>query len=225
MGNINEKEQWEDSVPLLSRDEKVEGGLTGAANAQAIPLANRTRFLKIISDSALKIAEQARTAINALLADPENAVTSITIPAKDFDLASGAATYGVVAQRIAGWQLAHGTSASLSKVIDLPSHWQKMRITPVWANLVANDGNVSLSGEVHSWAAGESFNQPPTGYATVAEANATPYIGVETELALDLPVDPARHTTIRITRNGGSASDTLATSIVILAVRLSKVDP
>lgn len=158
MGNINEKEQWEDSVPLLSRDEKVEGGLTGAANAQAIPLANRTRFLKIISDSALKIAEQARTAINALLADPENAVTSITIPAKDFDLASGAATYGVVAQRIAGWQLAHGASVSLSKVIDLPSHWQKMRITPVWANLVANDGNVSLSGEVHSWAAGESFN-------------------------------------------------------------------
>ncbi|MEG8823850.1 hypothetical protein U4T63_18255 [Klebsiella pneumoniae] len=224
MGNINEKEQWEDNIPLITRSQKVEGGMTGAANSQSIPLANRTRYLKLVAGSALKIAEQVRTAINSLHADPVNAVTSIIIPAKDFDLASGNATYGMVAQRIAGWQLSHGAKSSITKVINLPSHWEGMRISLIWSNLIANDGNVSFSGEVHGWAEGESFNKPPAGYSTVAVANATPYMGIETELALNLPVDPARNTTIRITRNGDSVNDTLATAMVLLAVRLSKVD-
>ncbi|HHC2290584.1 TPA: hypothetical protein ACN7XQ_005457, partial [Klebsiella pneumoniae] len=62
MGNINEKEQWEDNIPLITRSQKVEGGMTGAANSQSIPLANRTRYLKLVAGSALKIAEQVRTA-------------------------------------------------------------------------------------------------------------------------------------------------------------------
>ncbi|MGI4642870.1 SGNH/GDSL hydrolase family protein, partial [Klebsiella pneumoniae] len=44
--NINEKLQWEDNVKLLTRQEKVEGGSAGAANVQAVQLANRTRWLK-----------------------------------------------------------------------------------------------------------------------------------------------------------------------------------
>ncbi|HBY2493167.1 CotH kinase family protein [Klebsiella pneumoniae] len=44
--NITEKVQWEDSVTLLTRQQKVEGGQDGAANIQAKELANRTAWLK-----------------------------------------------------------------------------------------------------------------------------------------------------------------------------------
>ncbi len=44
--NITEKVQWEYSVTLLTRQQKVEGGQDGAANIQAKELANRTAWLK-----------------------------------------------------------------------------------------------------------------------------------------------------------------------------------
>ncbi|WKL60322.1 hypothetical protein QZN18_20240 [Klebsiella variicola] len=164
-----------------------------------------------------------QTSVDAITADPVNAITSILIPASDFSLAIGSASFGMIASRLAGWQFTHGADASVSKMIDLPSHWAKMRISFIWSNLVANTGNVSFSGLIHKWSAGESFNQTPAGGGIVAAANATPYIGIETQIALDLTVDPTRHTTIRVGRNGSSASDTLATAMVILAIRLTKV--
>lgn len=164
-----------------------------------------------------------QTSVDSITADPANAVTSITIPAVDFSLAIGSASFGMITSRLAGWQFTHGADASVTKMIDLPSHWTKMRISLIWANLVANTGDVSFSGLIHNWSAGESFNQTPSGGGTVAAANATPYIGVETQIALDLTVDPTRHTTIRVGRNGSSASDTLPTAMVLLAVRLIKV--
>ncbi|TKI02388.1 hypothetical protein [Martelella alba] len=164
-----------------------------------------------------------QTSVDAITADPTNAVSSIVIPAKDFDLAIGSATYGMIASRLAGWQFSNGADASITKMIDLPSHWTTMRITIIWSNLVANTGNVSFSGLIHSWASGESFNVTPAGGGTVAAANATPYIDIETQIALDITIDPTRHTTIRIGRNGSSASDTLPTAMVILAVNLTKV--
>ncbi|WP_436922008.1 SGNH/GDSL hydrolase family protein [Klebsiella aerogenes] len=45
MTDIIEKSVWEGSIHLLSRTEKVEGGMSGAANKQAQQLANRTRYL------------------------------------------------------------------------------------------------------------------------------------------------------------------------------------
>ncbi|MCY0709728.1 SGNH/GDSL hydrolase family protein [Klebsiella pneumoniae] len=45
MTNIIEQSVWEGSIHLLSRAEKVEGGMTGSANIQAKQLANRTRYL------------------------------------------------------------------------------------------------------------------------------------------------------------------------------------
>ncbi|MFY0838189.1 hypothetical protein ACA371_27695, partial [Klebsiella pneumoniae] len=44
--NITEKLQWEDSITLLTRQQRVEGGQDGAANIQAKELANRTAWLK-----------------------------------------------------------------------------------------------------------------------------------------------------------------------------------
>ncbi|GKN28079.1 TPA: hypothetical protein ACUI48_004095 [Klebsiella pneumoniae] len=165
-----------------------------------------------------------QVAYNTLAGDPENAVTEIVIPAKDFDLAVGSASYGMIASRLAGWQFTHGVDASVTKMIDLPSHWSKMRISPIWTNLVANNNfTVSMSGEIHGWSAGETFDQAPSGYAAVVSVPGTPYIAVETELSLDLTVDTSRHTTLRISRNGTSSSDTLPTAIALLAVRLTKV--
>ena len=44
--NIKESSQWEESITLLTRKQRVEGGLDGAANIQAKELANRTAWLK-----------------------------------------------------------------------------------------------------------------------------------------------------------------------------------
>lgn len=46
MANIIEKKQWENGVSLLTRLDKVEGGIGGKANEQAQQLANRTQYLK-----------------------------------------------------------------------------------------------------------------------------------------------------------------------------------
>lgn len=204
---------------------------TDAANSAADAAASAGQAIEAANDvseiaATLPTNEQfteLQTSVDSITADPANAITSITIPALDFSLAIGSASFGMIASRLAGWQFTHGADASVTKMIDLPSHWSKMRISLIWANLVANTGNVSFSGLIQSWSAGESFNQTPSGGGIVAAANATPYIGVETQIALDLTVDPTRHTTIRVGRNGSSASDTLPTAIVLLAVRLIKV--
>lgn len=194
---------------LTARDEAVAANESVQDTAAILPTTQQ--FIEL------------QTTVDAIIADPVNAVTSIVIPAKDFDLAMGSATYGMVASRLAGWQFSHGADAAVTKMIDLPSHWSKMRISFIWANLVANSGNVSLSGLIHSWSAGESFNQTPAGGAVIPAANATPYIAIESQIGLDLNVDPTRHTTIRVGRNGTSASDTLPTAFVLLAIRLTKV--
>ncbi|MBX4805885.1 SGNH/GDSL hydrolase family protein, partial [Klebsiella pneumoniae] len=46
MSNIKETPVWSDSVHLLARQERVEGGAGGSANIQAQQLANRTAYLK-----------------------------------------------------------------------------------------------------------------------------------------------------------------------------------
>lgn len=165
------------------------------------------------------------TAVNAMTADARNAVTTIIIPAKDFDLAIGSASYGMIASRLAGWQFSHGSAASVSKMISLPSHWNSMKISFIWVNLVANNnGNVSLSGLTHNWGIGESINQtPPNGYARVIPPDPTPYIVTETLLDLALPVNPSKYTTLRVGRNGDSSSDTLPTGVAMLAIKLQKI--
>ncbi|EIX9505178.1 hypothetical protein ML058_004016 [Klebsiella pneumoniae] len=205
------KKEVDDITEVVTdaRDEAVQANQEVQETAAQLPTKQQFTELQVSVDS--------------ITADPTNAITSITIPALDFSLAIGSASFGMIASRLAGWQFTHGADASVTKMIDLPSHWTKMRISLIWANLVANTGNVSFSGLIQSWSAGESFNQTPAGGGIVAAANATPYIGIETQIALDLTVDPTRHTTIRVGRNGSSASDTLPTAMVLLAVRLTKV--
>lgn len=205
------KKEVDDITEVVTdaRDEAVQANQEVQETAAQLPTKQQFTELQVSVDS--------------ITADPTNAITSITIPALDFSLAIGSASFGMIASRLAGWQFTHGADASVTKMIDLPSHWTKMRISLIWANLVANTGNVSFSGLIQSWSAGESFNQAPAGGGIVAAANATPYIGIETQIALDLTVDPTRHTTIRVGRNGSSASDTLSTAMVLLAVRLTKV--
>ncbi|STU76640.1 Uncharacterised protein [Klebsiella pneumoniae] len=53
--------------------------------------------------------------VDGITADPANAIANITIPAKDFDLAVGSASFGMIASRLAGWQFTHGVNASITK--------------------------------------------------------------------------------------------------------------
>ncbi|MGS4363078.1 tail spike protein [Klebsiella michiganensis] len=53
MTNITESPSWEDEISLIARSERVSGGQDGAANRPLKSLANRTRFLKEATDSAV----------------------------------------------------------------------------------------------------------------------------------------------------------------------------
>ncbi|PXM32372.1 hypothetical protein DMT39_28920, partial [Klebsiella variicola] len=46
MTRLPESSQWEDDIELISRSERVSGGLDGVANRPLKKLANRTRYLK-----------------------------------------------------------------------------------------------------------------------------------------------------------------------------------
>ncbi|KMF04887.1 hypothetical protein SM19_02913 [Klebsiella pneumoniae] len=46
MTDISEESKWVETVPLITRGDKVSGGLNGVANKQALAIASRTRWLK-----------------------------------------------------------------------------------------------------------------------------------------------------------------------------------
>ncbi|HCT3600873.1 TPA: hypothetical protein OTU02_004925, partial [Klebsiella pneumoniae] len=47
---INEISLWEEEIYLLRRNDRVLGGVDGVANMQARQLANRTQYLKALSE-------------------------------------------------------------------------------------------------------------------------------------------------------------------------------
>lgn len=163
-----------------------------------------------------------QAAVDALELDPENGVTSWTVPAKSFDAVQGSPTYAAVTSRLGAWHFANGVAGYVAALLKLPSHWQTMDIYIQWVNEVANNGNVVLIEGVHQWAIGESINTSPTENSQVVAANPSPFVVVETKVGSDVAVTAAKSTTLRIARNGLSGSDTLGNSISILAVRLQK---
>jgi hypothetical protein len=59
MTRLPESSQWEEEIELISRRERVSGGLDGVANRPLKKLANRTRYLKDQADkSDTSIAEK-----------------------------------------------------------------------------------------------------------------------------------------------------------------------
>ncbi|HHH3444568.1 TPA: hypothetical protein ACPZYF_000724 [Klebsiella pneumoniae] len=46
MTDISEESKWVETVPLITRGDKVSGGLNGVANKQSLAIASRTRWLK-----------------------------------------------------------------------------------------------------------------------------------------------------------------------------------
>ena len=51
MPDIIESGKWGSSIPLITRTDRVEGGKSGLVNIQTEILANRTQYLKWISES------------------------------------------------------------------------------------------------------------------------------------------------------------------------------
>lgn len=52
MTRLPESSSWEEEIELISRSERVAGGLDGPANRPLKSLANRTRYLKDQADTA-----------------------------------------------------------------------------------------------------------------------------------------------------------------------------
>ncbi|MNV54724.1 hypothetical protein D3C71_1469330 [compost metagenome] len=163
-----------------------------------------------------------RALLSALTLDPNNAVVSWELTAKDFDLVQGGATYKAISARVGGWSMPAGAASYLSTIISLPGHWNSMDIYVKWVNEVANVGNCVLGGEVHKWKVGETINATPAGGSGVMAANPSPGIVVESKVASAIALDPTRLTTIRIARQGASANDTLQNALSILSIRLVK---
>ncbi|EQB4445669.1 GDSL-type esterase/lipase family protein [Pluralibacter gergoviae] len=86
--NINDKPAWSDSVKMISRGEKVEGGRGGVANIQAQQLADRTAFLKLRIDSFDDAKDRTFFITDS---DPDGTIAGLsqTTPGQIFRVAQG----------------------------------------------------------------------------------------------------------------------------------------
>lgn len=196
-----------------------------SANASATSAAASATSAQEAADVVVTVTEdinELSVSVSALQLDPMNGVTDWSIPAKAFDLVQGVPTFGVITGRLAAWQFPLDTAAYIASPIKLPSHWNTIDVYVQWVNQVANTGNVVWGGEIHQWAIGETINTTPVGGSGIFAANASPWIAVESKVAADLVVNPAKNTTLRIARQGASGNDTLPNSAAIIAVRLVK---
>ncbi|MCJ1959049.1 endo-N-neuraminidase, partial [Klebsiella variicola] len=63
MARIPESSSWEEEIELISRRERVSGGLDGVANRPLKILANRTRYLKDKTDKSAEIVAEKISAV------------------------------------------------------------------------------------------------------------------------------------------------------------------
>ena len=63
MTRLPESSSWEDEIELISRSERVSGGLDGVANRPLKALANRTRFLKEQADKSSELVDEKISAV------------------------------------------------------------------------------------------------------------------------------------------------------------------
>ncbi|HBT9723754.1 TPA: hypothetical protein MCN62_004428 [Klebsiella pneumoniae] len=79
MARIPESSSWEEEIELISRRERVSGGLDGVANRPLKSLANRTRYLKGKSDESERLVAEKVSAVKtfeegATLASPREEI-------------------------------------------------------------------------------------------------------------------------------------------------------
>ncbi|HEB4989121.1 TPA: hypothetical protein R0E75_004275, partial [Klebsiella michiganensis] len=79
MARIPESSLWEEEIELISRSERVSGGLDGVANRPLKSLANRTRYLKEKADKSDDLIAEKVSAINtfaegAILESPRDEI-------------------------------------------------------------------------------------------------------------------------------------------------------
>lgn len=169
---------------------------------------------------------QLRTDVDAITADPANALTTFTAWAsRDWVAVQGTPTFELQKLRAPGWTVPKA-DVYLALTMDFPSNWTKMVVDILWVNQVANTGNVSFSVAQHQNAVGDSIDVSPTGIGVIGAANATPWINTETTVGTTgspFNLTPGKRSTIRVQRNGSSGSDTLPNAIGILGLRFRKV--
>lgn len=165
--------------------------------------------------------EEVATSVNAITADPANAVTQIWIPAQFWYLVSGTATLTTATSRLPAWSIPK-SAVYFSTAIDLPSHWLTMNVTHVVTNPTANAGNVVLVAGTHNWAIGESINTGPSESSAMLAMGTIAWIAQSSGTPSALPVDPSKTTTVRVGRLGLSGSDTLSNNLFYLGALLTK---
>nr|WP_314437621.1 hypothetical protein [uncultured Brevundimonas sp.] len=151
-----------------------------------------------------------------------NLVDEIWLPATALFQVQGSGSLTSVASRLPAWTLPPGAGVLLAAALRLPADWSKLLVDFVFVNLAANAGNVVFSAELHHWAEGDSINVTPSGQAAAIAASTTPYRVVRGSLTGGLAVDPTKTTTLRISRQGASANDTLPNACALMGVILRK---
>ena len=175
------------------------------------------------ADAASDEYNGVQESINAITADPANAVTAIWIPSQAFELMQGGATLSKAVSRLPCWLMPSGPTPSyLASAIQLPSHWATMRCVFYVANTAANSGGPRLSCEVHNWAVGDSINTSPSGSSVFAAIPSTAWVTATLSTG-SIAVDPSKTTTVRLGRTSNSANDTLPNDLALLGVRLEKL--
>ncbi|HFI1123418.1 TPA: hypothetical protein ACGPHA_000881, partial [Klebsiella variicola] len=67
MARIPESSSWEEDIELISRSERVSGGLDGVANRPLKSLANRTRYLKELAEASGELVAEKVSAVKTFM--------------------------------------------------------------------------------------------------------------------------------------------------------------
>lgn len=161
--------------------------------------------------------EDIQAAVDALTADPENAVTKIPIAVKLLDpISTATATWvtGASASRSPYWNMPAAGLSYLAFQLEVPSHFATAYFDIYFWNLASVAGNVVFNVGVHNHTEGDSINTSPSGLEVGATgaANATQWLDTKIRVG-PITVDPAKRTTVRLYRNGDSGSDTLSNAV------------
>lgn len=167
--------------------------------------------------------EQLNVAVDAITADPANAVTQIFVGAQEMFLTTGTATLSALSSRLPVWLLPTGSNVYLSFAFKFPSHWSAISFTFVYCNTTANAGNVVFSGGVYSWAIGDTINSAPAEQSVIDAAPSIALTSKSATTTTSVAVTPSKTASVRVARLGASGSNSLPNNVALIGIIMNKV--
>jgi hypothetical protein len=175
--------------------------------------------------SSTDVSASGSTSAAAIRRFGQLALEAITIPAADLTINTGSPVLSTGGGGLPGWLMDASATEAVAAIVGrdrIPAHWKTLAVDAVWANATTNAGDVRFDAS-HGWMAdGDAFS---TGTYVNGTAAAAPTVAGEqktTRVVASSTVTKDRMY-VRVIRNGGHVSDTLANDCILVGVRLVRL--